>query len=120
MSTKLLVIDDDPGITEMLSLVLRPEGYDVSVAHSGPEGIELTRQSPPDIIILDLMMPEVDGWHVCRTIRTFSEVPILVLSAVVDSTQVKRALDEGADDYLAKPAPLSLLISRLRDLVPSA
>ena len=117
MATKLLIIDDNPGITDMLELVLPPEGFDVTTTNNGPDGIEATKQLEPDIILLDLMMPGVDGWQVCREIRLFSRIPILILSAVVDSDEVARAMDEGANDYLLKPARLEELVTHLNGLV---
>jgi DNA-binding response OmpR family regulator len=117
MSTKLLVIDDDPAITDMLELVLPPVGFDVTSANSGAAGIEAAKTLQPDIIILDLMMPEIDGWQVCKVIRTFSTVPILVLSAVVDSGSVARAMNAGANEYLSKPAPLQKLTASLHKLL---
>jgi two-component system KDP operon response regulator KdpE len=115
--TKLLVIDDDPAITDMLELVLPPEGFEVISANSGPEGLTAAKNFNPDIIILDLMMPDVDGWHVCRKIRSFSNVPILVLSAMVDTSAVTRAMEAGANDYLVKPAPLNKLTTHLKNLL---
>ena len=117
MATKLLIIDDNPGITDMLELVLPPEGFDVTTVNNGPDGIQVMQQVTPDVIVLDLMMPGVDGWQVCKQIRTFSQVPILILSAVVDSDEVARAMDEGANDYLVKPARLEELVSHMNRLV---
>jgi DNA-binding response OmpR family regulator len=117
MATKLLIIDDNPGITDMLELVLPPEGFEVTTVNNGPDGIETTQQMEPDVIILDLMMPGVDGWTVCREIRSFSQVPILILSAVVDSDEVARAMAEGASDYLVKPARLEELVAHMNRLI---
>jgi len=117
MMTKLLIIDDNPGITDMLELVLPPEGFDVTAVNSGPDGIQATQQLNPDVVVLDLMMPGVDGWQVCKEIRTFSQVPILILSAVVDSDEVKRAIAEGANDYLVKPARLDELVTHVKKLI---
>lgn len=119
MMTKMLIIDDNPGITDMLELVLPPEGFDVTSVNSGPEGIEATQQLEPDIVVLDLMMPGIDGWQVCKEIRAFSQVPILILSAVVDSEEVKRAMTEGANDYLVKPARLEDLVAHVKMLLES-
>ncbi len=116
MSTKLLIIDDDFLLSKTLKTILEPEAFEVFVANSGPAGIQAVRQWKPDVILLDLMMPELDGWQVCRAIREFSQTPILVLSAVINPTMVTRALDEGADDYLVKPAPTGVLVSRLNRL----
>ncbi len=116
MATKLLIIDDNPSITDMLELVLPPEGFEVTTVNSGLEGISVTQQLNPDVIVLDLMMPNVDGWQVCREIRSFSQVPILILSAVVNSDQVHRAMEEGANDYLVKPARLDELVAHIKKL----
>jgi DNA-binding response OmpR family regulator len=112
--TKVLVVDDDTILTDMFRDLLTASGYEVFVANSGPEGIEAARQNKPDAIVLDLTMPGIDGWQVCRAIRAVSQVPILVLSAVVDSEGVMRALEEGADDYLIKPVPIAVLVSYLK------
>ena len=84
------------------------------------EGIQLSRTLRPDVIILDLMMPEMDGWQVCNTIRKSSHVPILILSALDNPGMVARALDAGADDYLIKPVPSGVLIAHLNNLVRRA
>ena len=120
MIPKVLIIDDDRNLTEMFKLAIPQQDFEVFTANSGPEGIETMRQMQPDVIVLDLMMPDMDGWQVCREIRSFSQVPILVISAIVDSQQVMRALDEGADDYLVKPIVPEVLISRLKRLVRQA
>ncbi len=120
VQTRILVIDDDQAMTEMLRLVLEPNSFDVYEAHSGPEGIEATRQLNPEVVVLDLLMPGMDGWEVCKEIRAFSQVPILVLSAISKPGIVARALDEGADDYLLKPMPSSVLIAHLKRLARRA
>ena len=120
MLPKLLVIDNDRAVTEMLQFIMSHEGFEVFTANSGSEGIEAVRKLQPDVLVVDLMMPGMDGWQVCQEVRTFSQVPILVLSAVVDSQKVTRALDAGADDYLVKPAPEGALASRLKRLVRQA
>ncbi len=117
---KALVIDDEPATTELLRLILTPHGFDVTSAHSGEEGIRLAREKAPDVIILDLMMPGMNGWDVCRTLRTFYQSPILVLSALDSPGHVAAALDAGADDYLVKPASSGLLIARLNMLLRRA
>ncbi len=118
--TRVLVIDDDQAMTEMLRLVLEPNAFDVHEAHSGPEGIEAARQLKPEVIVLDLLMPGMDGWEVCEEIRTFSQVPILVLSAISKPGIIARALDAGADDYLLKPMPSNVLIAHLKKLARRA
>ncbi len=116
MSIKVLIIEDDVLIAQLLESSLLHHKFKVFVANSGLDGIEAVRQFNPNVILLDLMMPYVSGWEVCRTIRTFSQVPIMILSAVTDSDKVVRVLDEGANDYLVKPAPAGVLVSRLKKL----
>ncbi len=82
MTLKVLTIDDDPALTELLTLLLRSRGHDAYMANSGEEGIRLIREISPDVVILDLMMPGMDGWQVCASVRSFSKVPILILSAL--------------------------------------
>ncbi len=119
MAIEVLLIDDDPDLSTMLRTLLRGQDFQIKSVLSSEEGIQSV-QSPdatPDVVILDLLMPEVDGWEVCERIRGFSEVPILILSALGSPGSVARALDAGADDYLIKPVHASLLASRLRTLV---
>lgn len=113
---KVVIIDDDILFTDSLKQALPADTFAVFVANSGREGIETVQQVEPDIIMLDLMMPGLSGWEVCRIVRTFSQVPILVVSAVADSQGVMQALDAGADEYLLKPLPPGVLIPRLKKL----
>ena len=119
MAIEVLLIDDDPDLSTMLRTLLRGQDFQIKAVLSSEEGIESCRDPDwqPDVVILDLLMPEVDGWEVCERIRTFSDVPILILSALGSPGSVARALDAGADDYLIKPVHASLLASRLRTLV---
>lgn len=117
---KILVIDDDPAMTELLKLLLQPAASNIVTANSGAEGINWAKKFLPDVIILDLMMPEMDGWQVCQAIRDFSRVPILILSALDNPGMVARALDAGADDYLIKPVPSGVLIAHINNLVRRA
>jgi DNA-binding response OmpR family regulator len=118
--TKVLVIDDDSLVSNTIKDALHRDTFEVFIANSGSEGIELTRQVEPEVIVLDLMMPGMNGWEVCRAIRAFSQVPILILSAVVDPERVTQALDEGANDYMVKPVAFSVLASRLKRLTQQA
>jgi DNA-binding response OmpR family regulator len=113
---KVLIIDDELGMIKVLKEMLTRADFEVSTTTSGSEGIEAVRQQEPDVVVLDLIMPGVSGWEVCRTIRTFSQVPILILSAATGTDKVLQALDEGANDYLVKPTPKNVLISRVRML----
>jgi DNA-binding response OmpR family regulator len=117
---KILVIDDDEGMTELLSLLLAPASSEIIIANSSPEGIELAKKHSPDVVILDLMMPEMNGWVTCKEIRAFSDVPILILSAMDVPGIVAQALDVGADDYLIKPVSSGTLIAHLNKLVRRA
>lgn len=114
MDTKILAIDDDTAMTELLTLLLQSHKYTIYTANSGQEGIALIPKIKPDIILLDLMMPEMDGWETCEKIRTFSNTPIIILSALNNPGMVAKALDAGADDYLTKPVPSSILIAHIK------
>jgi DNA-binding response OmpR family regulator len=114
---KLLVIDDEVPFTELLQDTLPRDVFEVFVVHSGAVGLEAARQLQPEVIILDLMMPDLSGWETCRAIRAFSQVPILVVSAVIDPNGVMQALEAGADDYLLKPVPIGVLVSQLKSLI---
>ncbi len=118
--TNVLIIDGDASMTEMLRLILEPNDFNVFAENSGPAGIEAAQRLDPDIIILDLLMQGMDGWDICHKIREFSNVPILVLSAVNKPGYVARALDNGADDYLLKPMPSNVLIAHLKKLTRRA
>lgn len=117
MEKRILVIDDDTAITELMSMLLKTHGFDVFTTNFGAEGIKFAREHNPNVIILDLMMPEVDGWEVCKAVRQFSNVPILILSALNDPRMVASVLDAGADDFLVKPVPSGVLIAHIRKMV---
>lgn len=117
MKATVLAIDDDPAITELLSALLRASNFEVLVANSGAEGLRIIKEENPWVVILDLMMPIMDGWQVCRAVRAFSSVPILMLSALDDPSVVASVLDSGADDYLVKPVPSAILVAHINKLV---
>ncbi len=116
-SARVLVVHDDADTMEMLRLILEPNTFEVLTSHSGPQAIEAARSLNPDVVILDLSISGTQGWEICREIRSFSRVPILVLSATNKPDAVARALDEGADDYLLKPMTSSVLIAHLKRLI---
>lgn len=116
MPIKVLVIDDDKAITELMGLLLQTQGFDVITTNSSVEGIKFAAEANPQIILLDLMMPELDGWQVCKAVRKFSNVPILVLSAVGDPSMIASVLDSGADGFLSKPVPTSVLVAHIRKM----
>ena len=117
MPTKILVIDDDIAITELMSMLLKTNGFDVITTNSGAEGVRLVREKSPNVVLLDLMMPDMDGWQVSKAIRAFNNVPILILSAINDPAMVASVLDTGADDFLVKPVPSSVLVAHIRKMV---
>jgi len=117
---KVLTIDDDPAMTELITLLLKTHGLDAYMANSGEEGLQMIHEISPDVVILDLMMPGMDGWQVCSQVRSFSAVPILILSALDSPGLVARALDGGADDYLVKPVASGVLVAHLNNLVRRA
>ena len=114
---KILVIDDDTAITELMSMLLKTFGFEVLTTNIGEEGIRLAREADPNVILLDLMLPDLDGWQVCKEIRKTSSVPILILSAINDPRMVASVLDVGADDFLVKPVPSGVLVANIKKLI---
>lgn len=117
MKPRIIVIDDDTAVTDLMSVLLTSQGFDVKISNSSPEGLEMIRNGHFDLVILDLMMPELDGWDVCKQVRTFSKIPIIVLSALNDPTMVASVLDAGADDYLTKPTPSRIMVAHINGLL---
>ena len=117
MSQEVLVIDDDRRITNMLRRTLAFAGYNVSTAGDGPGGLEVARQHRPDLIVLDVMLPGLDGLSVCRQLRAVTDTPILMLTARDDVPDRVLGLDAGADDYLVKPFAVEELLARARALL---
>lgn len=117
MPKTVLTIDDDTAITELLAMLLRTHGYEVKTVNTGEEGVDAIKKYNPHVVILDLMMPGMDGWQVCKNVREFSNVPIVILSALDDPAMIASALDAGADDYLVKPVSSSILIAHLNRLI---
>lgn len=115
--TQILLIDDDPLITEPLARACRQNGYEVLVAHNGQDGLHLALETQPDVVVLDVLMPEMDGWAVCRELRRQSGVPILMLTALGDEIDRVLGLELGADDYLTKPFSTRELLARIRALL---
>lgn len=114
MSTpRVLVVDDEPQIVRALKVVLREAGFEAVPAETGAEALDLAAVRPPDAAIVDLVLPDLDGITVTRTLREWSEMPILVLSAVGEEEQKVRALEAGADDYITKPFGARELVARL-------
>jgi DNA-binding response OmpR family regulator len=118
--TRVLIVDEDVDMTEVLTMILREAGFDVLATNSSFAGVEASKSWHPDVVVLDLIMPGMDGWEVCRKIRETSQVPILVLSVIKKPEMIARALDEGADDHLVKPVPSGVLIAHLNNLARRA
>ncbi|UCH59490.1 MAG: response regulator transcription factor [Anaerolineales bacterium] len=118
--SRVLLIDDDDSMVEMLLQILEPELFQVVTADNSLKGIETVQKFFPDVVIINLLMPDMSGWEICKTIRDFSQVPILVLSAISKPGMVSKALDEGADDYLIKPVTSSVLIAHVKRLARRA
>ncbi|PWJ26010.1 two-component system response regulator MtrA [Branchiibius hedensis] len=113
MNARVLVVDDDPSLAEMLGIVLRGEGWDVGHCPDGSGALEAFRAFKPDVVLLDVMLPGLDGVQVCQQLRAESGVPIVMLTARTDTVDVVAGLDAGADDYITKPFKPQELIARV-------
>lgn len=116
-SPRILVVDDDPLITKFLGASLKAQGWDVLIAMSGAEALDTVETELPDLVILDIMMPKLDGFDVCLRLRQWSEIPIIMLSAKSDASDKARCLNIGADDYITKPFALGELIARVKSVL---
>jgi DNA-binding response OmpR family regulator len=114
MTTKILVVDDEPRYLRLLEANLRTENYEVVSAQDGLQAVEIFSNNPTDLILLDVMMPNLDGFSACQRIRQFSNVPIIMLTAKGEEQDRVRGLDMGADDYLTKPFSATELLARVR------
>lgn len=114
MKHRILVVDDDLALAEMLGIVLTSEGFDVTHVATGTAALPAFREIKPDLVLLDVMLPGMDGIEVCRRLRAESGVPIVMLSARTDTTDVVVGLESGADDYIVKPFKPAELIARMR------
>ena len=117
MSQKILIIEDEEGIIHLLNLYLKDAGYDVVAAHDGADGLALHAREHPDLVILDIMLPAIDGFEVCRRLRAWSNTPILMLTARSGEEDRINGLELGADDYLVKPFSPRELVSRVRAIL---
>jgi two-component system response regulator MtrA len=114
MKARVLVVDDDPALAEMLTIVLRGEGFDTAVVADGARALPALRELKPDLVLLDLMLPGMNGIDVCKAIRAESGVPIVMLTAKSDTVDVVLGLESGADDYVVKPFKPKELVARIR------
>ncbi|MEM7348125.1 MAG: response regulator, partial [Chloroflexota bacterium] len=113
----VLVVDDNPVLLESLQLMLSRRGVNFEGANNGEMGLDIAKQSQPDIVLLDIMMPGLDGWEVCEQLRQNSDVPIVMLSALDSEESIERAWEVGADDYIVKPPSPLGLVKRIRELL---
>jgi DNA-binding response OmpR family regulator len=127
MPIKILIVDDDPDITDVLDVLLQGEGYDVVIAHDGEEGLVKIKEENPDLIILDLLMPKLDGYGVCRTLQDprwarWKDIPIIVLTSVKEDVSQRRyeletGMRMGVDDYLEKPIDPDEVLERVSKIL---
>lgn len=117
MGSVILVVDDDRELVDLIRLCLKPYGYQVFAAFNGSAAFAMVAHVRPDLITLDILMPSMDGWEVCRRLSRATTAPILILSAQTSLRDVKRALAHGADDYLAKPFSIGELRARIQSLL---
>jgi DNA-binding response OmpR family regulator len=115
--TEILIVDDDEKLARLVQLFLSQHGYEVHTALSGLEGLQLAYDLHPDLVVLDIMMPGMDGWVVCSRLRDVSDVPIIMLTAKDGERNVVDGLEAGADDYVVKPFSMAELLARVRALL---
>ncbi|MGN0548028.1 MAG: response regulator transcription factor [Acutalibacteraceae bacterium] len=111
---KILVVDDDTNICELLRLYLEKEGYNVSIANTGMQAVKMFAEHQPDLMLLDIMLPELDGWQVCREVRKYSNKPIIMLTAKGETFDKVLGLELGADDYITKPFEAKEVLARIK------
>lgn len=120
MSKKILIVDDEENIVEMLKLRLESAGFEVITASDGHEGLERARSERPDLILMDVMMPKMDGYQACRMLKfddQFKDIPIIMLTARAQESDVKTGKDTGADAYITKPFDQKELIGKINELL---
>ena len=111
---KILLVDDDHNIRQLVNLYLQKEGFEVMMADRGDEALKMFKASPPNLILLDIMLPGMDGWQVCREVRKISNIPIIMLTAKDETFDKVLGLELGADDYVAKPFDMKELVARIK------
>ena len=114
MKTRIMVVDDDPNIRQLVSLYLEKEGFEVTAAERGDDAVKAFRASPPNLMLLDVMLPGMDGWQVCREVRKISNIPIIMLTAKDETFDKVLGLELGADDYIVKPFDMKELVARIK------
>ena len=113
MAKTILIVEDDPNIAELVQMYLEKEGYNTRIASDGGQGIDLFRQLRPDLVLLDIMLPVMDGWQVCRELRKTMKMPIIMLTAKGETEDKVSGLEMGADDYIVKPFEVKELLARV-------
>ena len=117
LKTKILLVDDDPNIRQLVNLYLEKEGFEVEMADRGDTALQIFRQSPPNLMLLDVMLPGMDGWQVLREARKVSNIPIIMLTAKDETFDKVLGLELGADDYIAKPFDMKELVARIKAVI---
>ena len=120
MAISVLVVEDDKNIADLLQLYLEKEGYAVTIANDGGQGLEKFRAIRPDLVLLDVMMPVMDGWTLCRTIRQESQTPVIMLTAKSETDDKVTGLKSGADDYITKPFEMREVLARIEAVLRRA
>ncbi|MDR0889113.1 MAG: response regulator transcription factor [Oscillospiraceae bacterium] len=113
MAKTILIVEDDRNIADLLRLYLEKEGYEVAIAFNGIHGVEKFREVKPSLVLLDIMLPGMDGWAVCRTIRSESKTPVIMLTAKGETEDKVSGLKQGADDYITKPFEMKEVLARI-------
>ena len=113
----ILLVDDDPNISQLVSLYLSREGFEVTTAFSGDEALKKFKTAPPNLVLLDVMLPGMDGWQVCREVRKLSNIPVIMLTAKDETFDKVLGLELGADDYIVKPFEPKELIARIKAVI---
>ncbi len=116
-NSTILVIDNDPSTSTLFKKLLESKGYNVLTSNSSKESLEIVQRVMLDLILLDLLMPEMDGWQLCKAIREITRTPILIISAIESPEIITKTLDLGADDYLVKPISSFTLLAHVKNLV---
>ena len=120
MARMILIVEDDRNIAELLQIYLTKEGYNAQIANDGGEGVEMFRRLRPDLVLLDVMLPVMDGWGVLRTIRQDSQTPVIMLTAKGETSDKVSGLKQGADDYITKPFEMKEVLARIEAVLRRA
>ena len=120
MAKSILIVEDDPNISELVQMYLEKEGYTTKIAADGGQAVDLFRQMRPDLVLLDIMLPVMDGWGVLRPIRQDSQTPVIMLTAKGETNDKVQGLKQGADDYLTKPFEMKELLARVEAVLRRA